>query len=96
MSSTVTTMELPAILGFTPPPAALPTPRIDVALERREQAAQMVLAIAYGHCPEAIVLGIAPKVVEAFGIKLERDEALEHVDLLLDVLRPLVDEAGSG
>jgi hypothetical protein len=69
-----------------PVQAQIPAPRADISQDRRERAAQMMLAVAYGHCPEQIVHGIAPRIVEAFEIEMERAEALAHVDLLLDVV----------
>lgn len=72
--------------GFDPGPADLPPRRVDVPRSRREQAALRLLAVAYGHCPERIVRGIEPRILRAFEDPLERDEALAHVDLVLDVL----------
>lgn len=86
--ATAVMIDAPALLGFVPTPATLPAPRVDVAQDRRERAALMLLAIAYGHTPEDIARGIAPDVVAAFADDLERDEALAHVDLLLDLLQP--------
>ena len=82
----------PICRGFEPEPAALPTPRVDVPLARRERAALMTMAIAYGATPEDIVLGSATgrpdEVAEAFTRSEDRAEALAHVDLLLEVLCP--------
>jgi len=77
--------------GFDPgllDPDDLPVPHADVSDAVRERAALMVLAVAYGHCPEDIARGIAPRVRSAFDDEFERDEALAHVDLLLEVLQP--------
>lgn len=75
--------------GFDPGPVDdLPGPRADVSDTVRERAALMVLAVAYGQCPEDIARGIAPRVRSAFDDEFERDEALAHVDLLLEVLQP--------
>ncbi|MFP5365145.1 MAG: hypothetical protein ACLGI5_20745 [Thermoleophilia bacterium] len=82
----VTMIDRPALPGFVPDPITLPAPRSDVAHDRRERAALVLMAVAYGHTPEDIARGIAPEIVEAFGDELERDEALAHVDLLLDAL----------
>lgn len=92
------TTDPPSPRGFIPPPARLPAQRVDVAYACREKAAQMVLAAILGSTPEEIVLsGIGPNAVRAFSDELERDEALAHVDLLLDVLQPLrPGEPGTG
>jgi hypothetical protein len=82
--------DLPNLAGFDPGPGDLAAPRVDVPHHSRERAALMVLAVAYGQCPEEIARGVAPRVLSAFDDELERDEAFAHVDLLLEVLQPLV------
>lgn len=74
--------------GFEPEPAELVAERLDVPRDRRERAALLVLGIGRGATPEELTTGIAADIVDAFADELERNEALAHVDLLLEVLSP--------
>jgi hypothetical protein len=75
--------------GFVPPAATLLAPRVDVPRRTREEAAAIVLAVAYGYTPEEIANGTTARSRAAFEDDLERGEALAHVDLLLDALLPV-------
>ena len=74
--------------GFWPDGPPLPATRLDVDEERRERAALLVLAIGRYYTPDELVAGVPADITAAFRDDLERDEALAHVDLLLEVLSP--------
>jgi hypothetical protein len=78
----------PSAAGFDPGPTALPARRLDIDTGRRERAALLVLAIGRQAVPEDIVDGPPLEVLQAFEDELWRDEALAHVDILLEVLSP--------
>jgi hypothetical protein len=74
--------------GFEEEAGILGPKRADVPLECRDRAALIVLAIGRMCTPEEIVRGMPASARAAFRDRLERDEALAHVDLLLDALVP--------
>lgn len=75
------------ILGLSVDPSLTPARRADVDLQLRERLALHVLAIGRMHTPEDLAGGVMPPgVLAAFADELEREEALSHVDLILDAL----------
>lgn len=74
--------------GFDAGPTPLRPQRTDIPLARRRHAALVVLAIGQLYTPEDIVAGMRPDIAAAFGHTGWLNEALAHVDLLLDVLVP--------
>lgn len=87
---------VPAPCGFEVDSIDLPSERTDVPLARRRRAALHVLAIGRCATPEDLVDGFPVAVVEAFSDELELGEALAHLDLLLDVLVPRVEDTREG
>jgi hypothetical protein len=79
--------------GIDMDPVGLVAERTDVSLIRRRRAALPVLAIGRGYTPEDLVDGYPPDVLDAFGDELELAEALAHVDALLEILVPRMEEA---
>lgn len=79
--------------GFVPETAWLPAERDDIAAERRERAAHLVLAIPRGYAPEELVDQPPADVLELFRDELNRSEALAFVDLIANILLPRIEVA---
>ncbi|WP_272473663.1 hypothetical protein [Baekduia alba] len=80
----------PPPIGFDPGTADLPQRHRDLTVEGLEAAARIVAAIALQATPEDVARGdFETEVRDLWMDRLQRDEAMAHVDLLVAALAPL-------